>query len=199
VNDQLEGELYDQMLEQTPDVYRGQRIDFYVQRFRSSWRRQLAFVVARGWKPKWRHPILAKTIERVDEDIASEAQRITESELHVVHEYSRVDTHVHEPLEVDQVRQRLEAGWLELDTIRYLPGEGVFALEVRRPWAEVKLFCARIGTIPRLLQAALGTAQKLGAEEMYFTLRESETARMTALTEEGFSAVDADIYVTYEL
>ena len=195
----LERDLYDRMFGQTPVVYRGLKMDFYVQRFRSPWKRQLEFMAARGWKPRWQHPIWARAIGDVDDAAATAIQRVTASDLSVVSEYTRADKYMAEPPSAEELQRQVEAGWLELDAMRLLPGDGAFALEVRRPWAEMKLFCARPGGMERVLQAARATARKLRAEEIHFTLRESEKSRMEALREHGFREAAADIYVVYDL
>jgi hypothetical protein len=195
----LERELYDRMRSQTPIVYGGLKMDFYVQRFRSLWKRQLEFMAARGWQPRWRHPIWAQAVADVDDTAAAATEPVTANDLNVVSEYARVDDQMSDPPSVEELLRRLEAGWLELDAMRLLPGDGAFALEVRRPWAEVKLFCARPGAMGRVLEAARATARRSRAEEIYFTLRESAKPRIEALGGHGFREACADIYVVCDL
>ena len=42
--------LAGRMLEATPGAYAGQKIDFYIQRFRRSWTHHHTFVRERGWR-----------------------------------------------------------------------------------------------------------------------------------------------------
>ena len=108
----LERKLYDRMFLQTPEVFSGLKMDFYVQRFRSLWKRQLEFMAARGWQPRWRHPIWAQAVADVDDTAAAATQPVTANDLNVVSEYARADDQMSDPPSAEELRRRFEAGWL---------------------------------------------------------------------------------------
>ncbi len=201
VDTELETELYDRMMHVTPQTYPDSRADFYIQRFRESWPRQIGFLLERGWKQLWRFPILSRKIEEKPPDTGSDIKAVTLEDLPAVCEFGQNDPLVRNAPSTESLRQSLDGGWLPWDGLRLVDGAGAFALEVRPPWAEVKLFHVGpgAGATDVLLQAITATALQVGVSEIYFAFDSDETERMGSLAERGFTDVDAGVYLAYEL
>lgn len=201
VDTELEKELYDRLFAITPETYPGMRRDAYVQRFRESWKRHVAFMLERGWKQIWRYPILARSVEAFADDAAAETRVATPDDLPAVCEWGTRDPDAKDNYDVAGLRESLDGGWLPWDSIYLVEGAGAFVVDPRPPWAEVKLFYAAPAgnAFDTLLSAAAATAGRLGAKEFYFTLEPGESGRMKSLQDRGFEEVDAGIYLVYEL
>lgn len=194
----IERELYDRMLEATPGVYAGQKIDFYIQRFRRSWKHHHALLAARGWREAWADPILARPIALPGAAPAG-LRPIAESDLAALARIAAADPTGHkEPPDEAALRQRFAVGWQEWEHAWLLPGAGGFAIEVREPWAEVKMFHAAPGRLALLLAVMDAKAADQGAGEVYFTLRPGSERRHAPLEEQGFRHADDDIFVTLD-
>jgi hypothetical protein len=199
IDEGLERELYDRMFEATLNEYPGMKRDIYLQRFRSSWKRQLDFVFARRWRQAWRHPIWSRASAQADSQ--REVTPMSQDELPGLYELVATDPLASDVPSVEALGAHFLHGWSQWGTTWQIPEVGAFSLEVRPPWAEVTFFCVRpaAAEIDMLLSAMLAKASELGAAGAYFSLREDETARMQQLADRGFAEVDADIYVAYEL
>ncbi len=202
VDGALERELYDRMFAAVPGLYPGMPRNLYVQRFRESWRRHVDFMFERGWKRKWRLPILGRRATEVAGGAVAEAALITEGDLAAVCEFAANDPHTADAPDVDALRRRLHDGWLEWESTWLVPRLGVFALEARKTWAGVSMFHPASGgdAFDALLATAAATAARLGADLIHFTLEgDKEAARMAALADRGFAEIDAGCYVVYEV
>jgi hypothetical protein len=197
----LERELYDRMLTATPDAYPGVRRDAYIQRFRASWAHPVGFMQARGWSEAWRYPIVARAVDAASTSSHRTVEAVTDDRLEEVCTLATADPHAADKPTVEQVRGRLKDGWLMPDWFRIVPDAGVFALEIRPPWAEVKFFASRpqADALRRTLSAVDALAREQGASEVYFTLADEETERQRQLAEHGFREVDAGVYLTCEV
>lgn len=212
----LERELYERMVEATPRAYTGQRVDFYIQRFRRSWERQHAFLQERGWREGWRDPILTREVGKrehrppgtaaggtggsTEGDAGSTVVALTEDLLGEVAQIAAGDPTGGSPApDVKALRQRFKDGWAEWSAAWLVRDAGAFALEVRRPWAEVKMFYATPHAWERVLGAMEDAAAALGASEVYFTLRPGFEGRRGPLEERGFRHVDDDVFVRKDL
>lgn len=197
----LEAELYDRMMRVTPNTYPGSQVDCYIQRFRESWPRQIEFLFERGWKQLWRFPILSRRIEEEQAEPGLDIKTVTPQDLPAVCEFGADDPLVKNAPNPKSLRQDLDGGWLPWHGMRLVEGAGAFALDIRPPWAEVKLFHVGRGAAAtdRLLQAITATARQVGVSETYFALDPDETERMGSLAERGFTDVDAGVYLAYEL
>jgi hypothetical protein len=194
----LEADLYDRMFTITPQTYPGMKRNLYVQRFRESWQRQIEFMTARGWQHKWRFPILSHRVEMAA--TGEDAARLLEAEdIATACAFAVSDPHLRNKPSVDSLRKELDGGWTDWESIWIVPDVGVFGLDVRSPWAEVKLFYADAERFDALLSAVVATARRLAVSEYYFTLEEDETDRYRALVRRGFEEVDAGIYLVFEL
>jgi hypothetical protein len=196
-NDALAVELYDRLQGNLSGLLGGQQCDILVQRFRSSWTQPLEFLQDRGWEAKWTHPILASRTTAGPGACDTLIQPVHDDELEVVAGLTRAD-----PLapnaDADALRRRIANGWLDADSMWRIGDQGVFALDVRRPYAEIKLFAAANAGNARksTAAAARAMARQRGASELYFTLSPNETALQGWLVEAGFDQTDADIYLT---
>jgi hypothetical protein len=202
VDPALEAELYDRMLTATPSVYaRETRAAGYVQRFRGSWARQLQFIGDRGWKLRWRNPILARRVVTGDRHAEVAPRLVTVDDLPAVCAIAAADLRAVEVPNVAALQQRLAGGWLELESLWHVPGLGVFEMEVRPPWGEVRLFYStpEADASDGLWDALDGVARLWGASETYLALEERESARRQQLTARGFEDVDAGVYLVCEL
>jgi hypothetical protein len=102
--------------------------------------------------------------------------------------------------DVAALRGRLAGGWLELESLWHVPGLGVFEMEVRPPWGEVRLFYCTpdADTNDGLWDALDLIARRFGADDVYLTIEERETARREQLTAHGFKEVEAGAYLVLD-
>ncbi len=230
----LERELYDRMYAATPAVYAGQKIDFYIQRFRRSWTHHHTFFRERGWREAWADPIMTRPIlpdgggviagpgTAMTEGAFSStapttprsssppalsilhAERLTEAHIDEVVALAASDpTSIKPDPDAKAIRARFNDGWAEWEGAWIVKGEGpavgdpagAFAIEVRRPWAEVKMFYATPAGFERVVTAMDSAAAAAGAREVYFTIRPGGEARMAPLEKLGFRHVDDDVFV----
>jgi hypothetical protein len=198
----LEVALYDRMIDAAPGLFPGMKRNLYVQRFRESWRRHIDFLLERGWKHKWRFPILGRQVSEITTGRPADAQATREDDLYAV-----CDAIAEDPLSLDRpdadtLRRRLDDGWLEWEHTWLVPDVGVFALEARKTWANVQLFHPRgdDDAFDTLLATTAATARNLGADLIHFTLEpDKEGERMAALVDQGFAEIDAGSYLVYEV
>jgi hypothetical protein len=200
IDEGLEKELYDRMLRATSEAYAGEKMDVYVQRFRESWTRQIEFLLARGWKHRWRFPILARPVSAFAASPVSTIRATTSEDLPTICALGEADPDAKDKYDPVTLQKQFDEGWMPGDSTWLVEGTGAFVLDVRKPWAEVKLCYAeqKTGVMDALLEAIAKKAGELGAEEFYFTLDEQEISRMHALRERGFAEVDAGVYLTCE-
>jgi hypothetical protein len=192
----LERELYDRMLAATPGVYAGQKIDFYIQRFRRSWTHHHTFFRERGWREAWADPIMARPLAGREPSGAPKAERLTDTHVDEVVKLAASDpTSIKPDPDAKGVRARFNDGWAEWEGAWIVKGEGAFAIEVRRPWAEVKMFYANPAGFERVVGAMDAAAAGLGARELYFTIRPGGEARKAPLEKLGFKHADDDVFV----
>ena len=197
IDPELEVRLYDRMISAAPGLYPAQRADFYVQRFRASWSRHHAFLRARGWREFSREPILTTSLgplplaEAPDDGL----KPLGPDDLAEVARIAANDTHATRRPDAAALERRYAAGWQEWETSWLLPGAGAASLERRGPWAEVKMFYAPDDALDALLRALRLRAARLGARELYFTLKPEQTALAELLRIRGFREADADVYV----
>jgi hypothetical protein len=197
----LERELYDRMLEATPGVYggAGQKIDFYIQRFRRSWTHHHTFLRERGWREAWADPILTRpTAPAPARSNAPKAEKLTDAHIDEVVTLAAADPTALKPApDAKAIRARFTDGWCEWNAAWIIPGAGMVAIEVRKPWAEVKTFYATPTGFEQVVADAQAAA--LGARELYFTIRPGGEARKPVVEKLGFKHVDDDVFVRRDL
>lgn len=193
VDDGLEVALYDEMICRTPRVYRDFQRDIYIQRFRESWSRPIAFLERRGWKLLERIPLIGWKIDE-PKAVSRELVPVRRDDLALVSELSREDDTAADKFSTADLQNRFDGGWIVHDTFWRLGDRGAFALEVRGPWAAVTVFFARPKAWIETLQVAAAKAHALGSREMYFTVEPHEPRRREALERQGFDEVDAGVY-----
>lgn len=192
-DDALAAALYDELIRAIPDVYAECQRDLYIQRFRESWTKQVAFVTDRGWKLHDRLPLLGRSIAR-EQSPPKGLAHVETSDLALVADLAtRDETTIAQP-SADELQSKLDGGWLVDDTFWGLGDRGAFAIEHRGEWAGVTLFFARPDAWNETLQAASAQAASLGASELYFTVESKEEKRREALEAQGFKEVDAGVY-----
>jgi hypothetical protein len=189
----VERALYDRMLAATPGVYAGERIDFYIQRFRASWARHHAFLRERGWREAWRDPILSKPC-LPGPTRASRA--LTPVDTDALVELAAKDPCLPEPKPTAAaIAQRFRDGWQEMDSAFIVAGAGAFAFEVRKPWAEVKLFYADPARTAEVIGAMEARAAERDARGVYFTIRPGAERRRPQIEAQGYTHADDDAFV----
>jgi hypothetical protein len=193
----LERELYDRMLAETPGVYAGQKVDFYIQRFRASWSRHHAFVRERGWREAWRDPILCKP--RAGGAIGA-SRPLSAEDLGSLAELAAADPCLPDPKPTAAaIAARFKDGWQEFESASIVPGAGAFAFEVREPWAEVKLFYADPSRAGEVMAALEARAVERGARGVYFTIRPGLERRRPQAEACGYTHADDDVFVRLDL
>ncbi|MCP4250402.1 MAG: hypothetical protein GY778_25440, partial [bacterium] len=178
-------------------IYCAFQRDIYIQRFRESWSRPLAFLKQRGWKLHDRLPLIGREIhepEAVPEDLIP----ITREDMDLVSDLCQQDDTAAEKLSTAELQERFDGGWIAHDTFWRLDERGAFALEQRGPWAAVTLFFAQPAAWGATLRAATAQARALGVHEVYFTIDVHEMQRRDALERQGFHEVDAGVYYVRE-
>jgi hypothetical protein len=191
----LETALYDEMIRVTPKIYADFQRDIYIQRFRESWSRHLAFLEQRGWQRHERVPLIGREIGEPDA-VPGDLRAITRNDLALVSELSQTDDTAVAPFSTEDLEQRYDGGWIVSETFWRLGERGAFALEPRGPWAAVTVLFARPDAWDETLRTAAAQAATLGAREIYFTIEAHETRRRQALEKHGFHEVDAGVYYT---
>ncbi|MGD2110853.1 MAG: hypothetical protein PVI86_15855 [Phycisphaerae bacterium] len=200
IDEELESSLYARMIEITPRTYPGHHRNLYIQRFRESWVRHIAFMLLRGWRRKWRYPILSCRVDAFKPGREVAPRPMEPADLPAVCDFASSDSHVTKDVEVNALRREFDEGWLDLSSAWIVPETGAFVLDVRPPWAEVKLCHARPGdAFDTMLRAIAATSAKQNVSEIYFTLDEIESERHRALVDRGFEEVDAGVYLVLEL
>jgi hypothetical protein len=190
----LERELYDRMLEATPGVYAGQKIDFYIQRFRRSWKHQHDFLRERGWREAWPDPIMSRPVSA--RAGAPKFEKLTEAHIDELVPLAAADPTALKPApDAKALRARFTDGWCEWESAWIVRGAGMVAIEVRKPWAEVKTFYATPAGFEQVVAVADAQASALGARELYFTIRPGGEARKPVVEKLGFRHVDDDVFV----
>lgn len=193
VNEALEAALYDEMIGVTSEIYSAFQRDVYIQRFRESWTRHVAFLEHRGWKRCDRVPLIGRAIGSPDA-AAGDLVVMTREDLSIVSDLTQVDETAAETIDTADLQQRYDNGWIVSETFWRLGERGAFALEPRGRWAAVTVFCARPDAWDETLSAAAAKAAELGATEFYFTIDAHEAPRRRALERRGFDEVDAGVY-----
>ncbi len=193
VDEQLEIALYEEMIRATPQIYSQFQRTIYIQRFRESWPRQIAFLTRRNWKLHDRLPLIGRTID--DPGAApKELTPIRREDLALVSELCHADDTAVDEFSTAELQEKYDGGWIVHDTFWRLGDRGTFALEQRGPWAAVTVLFARPEAWMETLRAAAATAHALGANEIYFTIDSNEARRREVLERQGFSEVDAGVY-----
>jgi len=189
----LAAALYDEMIRVTPEIYADFPRDIYIQRFRESWSRHLAFLTERGWRCHERVPLLGRRIDdpgRPPGDLFV----VERGDLALVSRLAQEDDTAAGKSSTSDLQQRYDGGWIVNDTFWRLGERGAFALEHRGVWAAVTVLFARPAAWDETLQAAAAQSARLGAQEMYFTVEPHERERRTALERHEFQEVDAGVY-----
>ena len=189
----IEAVLYDEMIRVTPEIYSGFQRDIYIQRFRESWSRPIAFLEQRGWKLHDRLPLVGREIDNQDA-VPEELAPIRREDFTLVSDLSQTDDTATDKFSTAELTERYDGGWIVHDTFWRLGERGAFALEPRGAWAAVTQFFARPEAWNETLRATAAQAYALGAREMYFTIDANETRRREALERQGFHEVDAGVY-----
>lgn len=192
-NSELEVALYDAMLRATPEQYAEFQRDIYVQRFRASWTRHLAFMEQRGWRLHKRIPILGRSAD-TDEESRPKLTLVQRDDLSLVSSISQQDEVIAKQLTLAELQQHYDGGWIASETFWRLGEDGVFAIESRASWAEVTLLLAKPDAWGQTLQAAVAQAAALGAAEVYFTVEAHESRLLNLLETHSFREVDASVY-----
>lgn len=189
----LEAALYGQMVRVTPELYADFRRDIYIQRFRESWSRHLAFLEQHGWRRHARLPLIGRQLGDPGHP-PGDLVVITRDDLALVSDLSHDDQAAVDKLSTNDLQQRYDDGWIVNDTFWRLGERGAFALEQRGAWAAVTVLFARPAAWDETLRAAASQAGALGAKEIYFTIDAHERRRHEALERHGFREVDAGVY-----
>jgi hypothetical protein len=196
----LERELYDRMFASTPSVYAGQKIDFYIQRFRRSWTHHHAFLSERGWREAWADPILTRPVGKTTG--TPKFEKLTDAHVDEVVKLAAADPTALKPApDANGIRARFTDGWCEWDSAWIIPGAGAVAIEVRKPggYAEIKTFYATPAGFADVVALADAQAAAMGARELYFTIRPGGEARKGPVEKLGFKHVDDDVFVRRDL
>jgi hypothetical protein len=185
------------MLGSVPKLYAEPRVSGYVQRFRESWTRHLAFLRERGWNLRWRLPLLGRKISPAAAATASTVAPLEMDQLGAVCELAANDSRAVNVTDEAALRRQLEGGWLELESIWLVPGRGAFEMEVRGAWGEIRLFyaCPEADRDDALWSALDAVAQRQGAREVYLTVNERESERHKQFSARGFREVEAGVYL----
>ena len=192
-SDTLEAALYDEMIRVTPEVYADSQRDIYVQRFRESWSRQIAFIEARGWRRHDRLPLLGRPVGNAGPPPADLAV-VTRDDLPLVSELSHADDVASDKFTTESLQQRYDGGWIVSDTFWRLGQRGAFTIEQRGQWAAITFFVAKPDAWDETLRAAASQAAALGASEVYFTVDAHESRLRAKLEADDFREVDAGVY-----
>ena len=193
LDERVEAALYDEMIRVTPKIYAKFKRDIYIQRFRESWSRPIAFLERRGWTLHDRVPLIGREIGDPGA-VPKETVPLGREDLALVSDLSQEDDTAADKFTVGQLQERFDGGWIVHDTIWRLGERGAFALEQRGPWAAVTVFFARPEACTETLHAAAAKAHAMGAREIYFTIDAHETRRREFLQRQDFSEVDAGVY-----
>ncbi len=193
----LAAALYDQMLESTPNCYGGMRFDLYLQRFRRSWKDEITFMEARGWREKWSYPILAQEIPGVEGCPLPRLMKVTACDLRQVESLAKRDELIDDAPSSNLLHDKLQAGWLSWDAIWILPWDGAFSFEVRDRVAEVKLFVVSGGVraAENLMRGTYAMARQAGVSTLSFTLSGYNAKRREQFEELGFIHVDDEVFL----
>ena len=193
----LEAALYDEMIRVTPEIYGDFQRDIYIQRFRESWSRPLAFLQQRGWRLHDRLPLIGRSIHDAG-TVPKSLLPVTREDLAIVSELSRGDDTNAEAFSTAELQDRYDGGWIVHETFWRLDERGAFALEQRGQWAAVTVFFARPDAWIDTLRAVAAQACTMGVGEIYFTIDAHETARRVALERQNFREVDAGVYYVHD-
>ncbi|MCB9850818.1 MAG: hypothetical protein H6817_08950 [Phycisphaerales bacterium] len=189
----LESALHDEMIRLTPITYADFKRDIYVQRFRESWTRHIAFLENRGWRLLDRIPLIGKEIGNLGSP-PSETVPVTRDDMSLVAELCQADDTAVEDYSSEELLRRYDAGWIVSDTFWRVGERGCFALEQRGQWSAVTLLFAKPEAWDQTLQTAAAQASMLGAKEIYFTIESHEGKRRAALDRHNYREVDAGVY-----
>ncbi len=193
LDEDLEAALYDAMIRAIPEIYADFSRDIYIQRYRESWSRHIAFLEQRGWRCHARVPLIGREIGTpglpTDELIP-----VTREDLPLISELSGADQTASQKFSTEELQQRYDGGWIVSETFWRLGERGAFALEPRGRWSAVTVLWARPEDWDDTLRAAATQAAALGAREIYFTVEAHETDRRQALEHRHFTEVDAGVY-----
>lgn len=203
-NDALAADLYDRMLAAVTRIYAAESPQTLIQRFRSTWTEQHAFIRARGWTERFRKPILSRPIAPGRRPGADRIRPLGPLEFHpdALHaafarlsDHADADSLLASRPSASTLAERAAAGWFSIERCWEVEGRGAFALDIRNGWAEVEVFHAHTDHAPELLNLMDIVARAHGAHGVYFILSESDTARRRQLEDAGYAMTDADVYV----
>lgn len=197
-NPSLAIDLYDRMRAAVATVYAAERPRTLLQRFRSSWSEQHAFVRERGWTERFRKPILSRLIPRSPAKGADRVRPLaagSNAEYARLSSYADMDSTLSSRPSASTLAERAASGWFTMDRCWEVEGVGAFALDVRNGWAEVELFHAAPDRVAELLGLMDIAARAHGADGVYFILSDTDKERRRQLEEAGYAATDADVYV----
>ena len=128
------------------------------------------------------------------------AEKLTDAHVDEVVKFAASDpTSIKPNPDAKAVRAQFNNGWTEWEGAGIVKGAGAFAIEVRKPWAEVKMFYAMPAEFERVVGAMDTAAAALGARELYFTIRPGGEARKASVEKLGFKHVDDDVIVRRDL
>ncbi len=193
LDESLEVALYDEMICAIPETFADSQRDIYIQRFRGSWSRHLAFLQQRGWRRHSRIPLLGRDVADPGPP-SDELSAVTRDDLALISTLCGADDTSSDKPSTGDLEHRWDDGWIVSDTFWRLGERGAFALEQRGKWAAITFLAAEPTGWDDTLRAAASQALVLGATEIYFTIESREALRRDALERRGFSEVDAGVY-----
>ena len=181
------------MIRAIPEIYADFSRDIYIQRYRESWSRHIAFLERRGWRCHARVPLIGRDVGAPGL-ATDELVPVTRDDLPLISELSLADETALQKFSTEELQQRYDGGWIVNETFWRLGERGAFALEPRGRWAAVTVLWARPEAWDDTLRAAASQAAALGVREIYFTIESHETVRRQALERHNCTEVDAGVY-----
>ncbi len=193
----LAGELYTRMLEAVPRVYAVEKPRMLLQRFRSTWSEQLAFMEARGWTERFRKGIWAR---RAGSEADGGAGRLIPlgADPHAfakLSAYADTDATLVSRPSASTISEQAASGWFSPERCWEAEGLGAFSLDIRGDWSSsTRATGAPASSWPSWMSPPALTA----LTPCVLHPGDGETARITQLRNAGFALIDADIYVGLE-
>ncbi|MCA9277943.1 MAG: hypothetical protein H6815_04055 [Phycisphaeraceae bacterium] len=213
----LAAELYARMIPQLVESTREDPPDVLIQRFRSSWPAQRAFMRDRGWTDAWRQQIWSIDTAGVPTGLIGDAP------VEAVDAYliaARLDPYIKNPPTRDELTQQYRNGWIDMSMLRVVREEdtiehtemerreslgvaspivGAFNCAVNGLWAEGQLFACDAKHAKIVHATAQRCARLHGATEYGFVMGRDDEERIRRLHALGYDLRDADVYMTCRL
>lgn len=216
-NNELAAELYARMVPQLVEATRDNPPDVLVQRFRSSWPFQRAFMRDRGWSDAWRQQIWSVDTRPVPTGLIGDAP-VDAVDAYLI--AARLDPYIKAPPTRDHLTKQSREGWIDMSMLRVVREEdtvphtemerqemlgqpspivGAFNCAVNELWAEGQLFACDAKHAKEVHMTAQRYARLHGASEFGFVLERDDEDRIRRLHAMGYDLRDADVYMTCPL